>query len=152
MSTVTVTGNAWTHAGQPIPAAMHPELWFRPLKNALGADGLLAGVEVKATLAADGSFSVQLESELGVYYRPVMRWVTNPSDQDPANWAYRYAEWEFLVVPGEGGPITDLINNFPPGSIIAAFGPPPEGTTNVVWIDLNDQTEEGAQVWAPAGS
>ena len=152
MTTVTITGNAWTHAGTPIPAEMHPELWFRPLANALGADGLLAGVEVQAALAADGSFSVQLESELGVYYRPFMRWVTNPSEQDPANWAYRYAEWDFLVVPGEGGTISDLINHFPPGAIIAAFGPPLSGVTNVAWIDLDDQTAEGAMVWAPAGS
>ncbi|VXC30393.1 conserved hypothetical protein [Microbacterium sp. 8M] len=149
MSTVTVTGNAWTHAGQPIPAAMHPELWFRPQASALGSDGLLAAVEVQATLAADGSFTVELESDAGIFYRPFMRWVTNPSEQDPQNWAYRYAEWEFLVVPGLGGNISDLINNFPPGTIIVALGPPLSGVTNVAWVDMTDQTEDGALVYAP---
>jgi len=153
MSTVTVTGNAWTHAGAPVPSWRRPELWFRPKANALGSSGLLVGVEVKADLnASSGAFTVQLESDVGLYYQPVLRWLTNPSEQDPSRWAWQYAEWDFLVVPGNGGNLSDLINNFPPGTIIAALGPPLSGVTNVAWIDLTDQTDEGALVYAPARS
>lgn len=152
MSTVTITGNAWTHQGVPVPAGKHPELWFRPKAHAWGSDGLLLGVEVKATLAADGSFSVALESEQDTYYQPVMRWLINPAEQDPAQWAWQYAEWPFLVVPGDGGNITDLINAFPPGTIIVALGPPLSSISNVAWVDLTDQTDEGAMVYAPARS
>lgn len=152
MPVVTITGNAWTHQGAPIPAAKHPELWFRPKAQAWGSDGLLVAVEAQATLNnSTGAFSVELVSEPGVYYQPVMRWLVNethPTEQ----WAYEYAEWPFLFTPGEGGPIGDLINNFPPGVIIAALGPPVDAAANVVWIDLLDQTDEGAQVYAPAGS
>ncbi|MDR6867539.1 hypothetical protein J2Y69_002143 [Microbacterium resistens] len=147
MSTVQVYGNAWTFAGVPIPPEMHPELWFRPKTEGIGSSGLLVAVEVKANLQADGAFTVQLEADTSVYYQPVLRWLIDPTVQLPERWDWQYAEWDFLVVPGNGGNISDLANNFPPGAIVAAYGPPIVG--GLVWIDLLNVTDEGAAVWSP---
>lgn len=150
MVTVTITGNAWTHQGEPIPAEKRPELFLRPKAHAFGSGSLLLGVEAKADLnLATGAFTVDVESVPGVFYEPVMRWLINPHENDPKMWAYGYAEWPFLVSPNNGGVITDLINKFPPGTILVALGPPT--VTGVAWIDLLDQTDEGALVYAPRG-
>lgn len=130
MSTVTVTGNAWTHTGAPIPAANLPELWFRPLADSSSGDSLLVGVEVRATLnLATGSFSVQLVSEPWLRYVPQLRWVVNPSEPVPEAWSWQYAEWDWTVTPYPvGGPIGSLTDrDLSIYSVLVSLSPPPPG-------------------------
>ena len=150
MALVQITGNAWDHQGQPIPANRAPELFFVPRAHGFGGSALLVGGEAKATLnTSTGAFTVEVESQPGLLYQPRMRWLLNPDGPDPDQWRFGTAEWPFLIAPGEGGLITDLIGVFPPGTILVGIGPPPVG--GIVWIDINDQTEDGALVWAPEG-
>ncbi len=150
MALVRITGNAWTHQGEPIPAERRPELFFVPKAHGIGDDSLLLGVEAKAALETDGEFAADVESYPGLLYQPRMRWLLNPEEPDPEMWAYGSAEWPFLIAPGSGGPIGDLIGVFPPGTILVGIGEPPIG--GVVWIDITDETENGVAVWAPEGT
>ncbi|MDF2045163.1 hypothetical protein P2P98_03235 [Microbacterium sp. Kw_RZR3] len=150
MPLVQITGNAWTHQGQPIGPERRPELFFAPKAHGFGDDSLLIGVEAKADLQASGYFTVMVEAAPGLLYQPRMRWLLNPAEQDPEQWAYGYAEWPFLIAPGNGGVIGDLIGVFPPGTILVGIGEPPIG--GVVWIDITDETENGVAVWAPEGT
>lgn len=110
MSIVTVTGNAWDHTGAPIPAALRPELWFRPARDDVSGSALLAGVEAKATLdLVTGGFTVQLVAEPWLRYKPVLRWLINPSEVRPERWAFGYAEWDWSINPyPNGGPVGGL--------------------------------------------
>ncbi|MDR6867690.1 hypothetical protein J2Y69_002294 [Microbacterium resistens] len=151
MSTVQVYGNVWDGANSPVPASRHPEFWFRPEAHAVGTSALLLGVEVKANLTDTGSFTVQLDPDM--YYRPVLRWLTSPAEQAPEMWSWQYAEWDFLVVPGTGGLITDLADNYPPGSVVIALGPPPNPMPPVLWIDISDVDADGhPQPYYPGGN
>lgn len=107
---VIVTGNAWTHTGSPISANRQPELWFRPNRHALSGASLLVAVDAQANLdVASGGFSVSLEADPALMYRPWMRWLTNPGENDPERWAWGYAEWPFEFSPyPAGGPIGTL--------------------------------------------
>lgn len=150
---VSITGNAWDHQGQPIPAFRHPELWFEPQASTVSHQGaLLARVEAKATLnSATGAFTVDLESEPNIFYRPVMTWFRDTTSPDPEMWSRGRLEWPFLVAPGDGGRIDELINEFPPGAIIAALAPPPDSIEAVIWIDMTDVTPDGAMLYGPEG-
>lgn len=149
MTLVTIHGNAWTHQGRPIPAELRPRLKFFPKAHSFGGGALLVGVEARADLdLATGQFTVEVESEPGLLYQPRMEWFPGLSDETGAHWA----EWPFLIAPGNGGLITDLIGVFPPGTILVGLGAPPSGVAGVAWIDITDQTEEGALVYAPEGS
>lgn len=110
MAVVTVTGNAWDHTGNPIPASLFPELWFRPESHDVSNGSLLAGVEAKAALdTATGAFTVDLVAEPWIRYRPVLRWLINPNEPNMQMWAWKYAQWlwDFNPFPN-GGTISDL--------------------------------------------
>jgi len=127
---VSVTGNAWSHAGSPIPAERRPELWFRPNRNNLSESALLAAVDVKATLdPGTGRFVAVLESAPAVLYRPWMRWLVNPDERDPERWAFGYAEWPFEINPYPvGGPIDELARvDLSTITVYVGLDAPPEG-------------------------
>lgn len=149
MAVVDVTGGVWTFMHQAIPAENRPELWFRPVQAEVGAGDLFSFVEVKANLTG-GNFTAKLESDFEV--RPVIRWITNPSEPLPQNWQWQEHEWPFTFIPGGGGRIDDLMNNFRPGTIRAELGPPPAGTPDLVWIDLTNVTADGVLTYAPRGA
>lgn len=151
MTLVTIRGHAWTHQGEPILQSRMPELFLVPKAHSFGGTAIFVGVEAKADLnPITGFFTVEVEADSGIYYQPVMRWRVNWRENDPEKIAYGYAEWPFLVAPGEGGLITDLIADFPPGTILVGVGEPP--IDDVVWIDITDQNEQGALVYAPEGT
>lgn len=130
MATVTVTGNAWDHTGSPISAALHPELWFRPSQSNVAGNDLVAGVEAKATLnLTTGAFSVVLVSAPGIKYTPFMRWLINPEENDPAKWAFGYAEWRFQIAPYPvGGPIGTLTDvDLTAFNVLVTLDTPPAG-------------------------
>lgn len=130
MATVTVTGNAWDHTGNPIPAGLHPQLWFRPEGHDISGGSLLAGVEAKATLnSASGAFTVELVAEPWIRYRPVLRWLLNPSEPNMAMWAWGYAEWSWTFNPyPSGGTIGNLAGpNLTTYSVLVSLDPPPAG-------------------------
>lgn len=130
MAVVTVTGNAWDHTGAPIPAALRPELWFRPARNDQSGNALLAGVEAEATLnPTTGAFTVQLVAEPWLRYTPVLRWLINPSEPDPERWAYGYAEWSWTINPfPNGGPVGDLADvDLTVYSVFVSLNAPPPG-------------------------
>lgn len=130
MPVVTVTGNAWDHTGSPIPAALFPELWFRPLGHDVAEGALLAGVEVKASLnTTTGSFAAQLVAEPSIRYRPVLRWLLNPQEPNPQMWAWGYAEWNWEFNPYPiGGLISELGGpDLTAYSVLVSLDPPPPG-------------------------
>lgn len=115
MPLVTITGRAWDHATQPIPGVLQPELWFRPNGPVKGY-GLMPGVEIRAEWVrlASGTFTVDLWSDLSdrIRYRPVLRWLVDPSQADLSieKRAYGYAEWPFEIIPDTGGDLSDLVD------------------------------------------
>ncbi|MDR2294677.1 MAG: hypothetical protein LBE05_05685 [Microbacterium sp.] len=133
MAVVTVFGTAWDHAAKVIPAVKRPELWFRPNQSNVRVGALLAGVEVKATLTVStGAFTVGLDNTADCRYRPILRWVNNPSEPDPELWSWGYLEWPFEFWPGaNGGEIGTLINAGGNSPLAYYFGPlsdpPPPG-------------------------
>lgn len=130
MAVVTVTGNAWDHTGSPIPANLHPQLWFRPERHDVAAGSLLAGVEAQATLnGATGAFTVQLVAEPWIRYKPVLRWLLNPNEPNMQMWAWGYAEWSWAFNPyPAGGSISDLGGpDLTAYSVFVSLDPPPAG-------------------------
>lgn len=150
----TITYNAWDHAQKVIPADLKPEIWFRPIGTSYAA-GLMSSREVKGSLdPATGAGSVKLESVPGITYVPVLRWLSDPSQdaETPQNRARGYDEWTPFY-PGAGGPIDQL----PDASgairgVLYGFGNPPEwvrALDTAVYLDI---TGPGIRVWGPEGA
>lgn len=150
MAKVTVTGNAWDHSRDVIPANLQPRLFARPLADRI-TGSLLVGVESKATLnSSTGAFSVDLESDLD--YVMVMDWLfPGQEEEPPANRARAYAEWPVFNSAG-GGTISSLFPPISTGTIVAELGAPPPAAQGIVWIDLTNVTSDGALVYAPGGN
>lgn len=130
MVTVTVTGNAWDHTGNPLPAELRPELWFRPRESATAGNALVAGVEAKANLnLVTGAFTVELVSAPGIKYTPFLRWLLNPHETNTELWAFGYAEWQFWITPYPvGGPIGDLTDvDLTAFNVLVSLDLPPAG-------------------------
>lgn len=149
---VKVTYQAWDHNGEEIPAELHPRVGFKPLQTSL-YNGMLTSREVWGTLNPDGTGEVMLENTPGILYVPFIEWLTDPSQwaEKVENRAVGRSEWK-PIIPGDGGDITDLADLTPYGPIVAVLGPPPAATQGIVWIDLTDQTVDGALVYAPEGA
>lgn len=130
MPLVTITGNVWDHTGSPIPAERMPQFGFRPNTSNLVSGGLAAKVEAFATLNyATGAFSCELVAEPWITYTPWLRWLINPGEPDPEDWAYGYAEWSWTVNPyPNGGMISDLAGvDLSIYSVLVSLSPPPPG-------------------------
>lgn len=150
----TVTYNAWDHAQEVIPANLQPEVWFRPVGTSYAA-GLMSSREVKGSLDPEtGAGSVRLESVLGITYTPVLRWLTDPSQdaETPQNRSRGYDEWTPFY-PGDGGPIDQLPAVSPHVSgIFYGFGSPPawvRALSTAVYLDINGPA---IRVWGPEGA
>lgn len=126
MALVTITGNAWDHSRQVIPAELQPRLWAKPLGDRVSGS-LLAGVESRATLdPVSGAFMVAVEGNLD--YRMVMDWlVPGQEEEAPGGRARTFAEWP-VFNSASGGAIQDL-----PGApissatVLVQLAPPPPG-------------------------
>lgn len=153
MALVQVTGSAWDHMRVELPASQHPRLWFRPKGSSVGNAGLMTDGSILANLnLGTGAFTVDLESDPGVQYQPWMDYlIPGQENEPPGDRARGYVEWEFWFYAGNGGPIQDLVDLVPVGMIVAADEPPPE-TGSSGWIDMSDETEDGAMLWAPEGT
>lgn len=147
MSKVTITGNVWDGDLEPIPAANEPELFFRPLATS-NDRGLLTDREVFADITdpVTGAFTVQLESQPGLVYIPIVRWLKNP--EDPNNRARGQAEWK-PIYPGAGGPISNLPDVVKLSGVWWGFGPPPaqlRSRNDSFYLDINGP---GLGIWVP---
>lgn len=150
----TITYNAWDHARDVIPASLQPEVWFRPVGTSYAA-GLMSSREVKGTLnVSSGAGSVKLESVPGITYVPVLRWLSD-STQDAEtvqNRSRGYDEWTPFY-PGDGGPIDQLPTVSPHVSgIFYGFGNPPawvRALSTAVYLDINGPA---IRVWGPEGA
>lgn len=152
MALVTVTYNAWDHNQDPVPSSLQPELWFRPLATSYAA-GLMTSREVKGSLSASGAGSVRLESQPGLLYMPVLRWLSDPSqaDEDIENRARAYDEWEPFY-PGGGGDISELDPAVGLKGVLYGYGRPPERLDGVVYLDIGGTTGVGVGVYGPDGA
>lgn len=149
MAKVTITGSVWDGDLDPIPAANEPELFFRPLSTSRDR-GLLTDREVFADIPnlGTGAFTVQLESQPGLMYVPILRWLKNP--EDPNNRARGQAEWE-PIFPGAGGPIDQLPSD---GNALSGvwhgFGDPPEvfkKRNDVIYVDISGLPNGKPVLW-----
>lgn len=147
MALVRVTGNAWDHSQQIIPDVLQPRLFAKPPRSRIQG-ALLAGVESPAYLSATtGAFAVWLESDLD--YQMVMDYlIPGQETEPPAQRARGYIEWP-VFNSGGGGDISTLFPPAPAGTIFAALGKPPVGTSGITWIDLTDVNSDGALVYSP---
>lgn len=125
---VPIFSNAWQNTGQPLPASIRPQLWYRPVRASLDESTLLAGVEVQATIdMSTGAAVAQVVASPGLRYRPLLRWLTNPLEPKPERWAWGEAEWGFTVDPWpNGGRLEDLVGADDLGAPwIVSLTPPP---------------------------
>lgn len=134
MSLVTITGSAWDGDLDPIPAENEPELFFRPIATSM-ARGLLTDREIPAKTfnVATGAFTVQLESQPGLMYIPIMRWLKNP--ESPNNRARGHSEWQ-MFYPGTGGDISELDPAVGIRALLFGFSPPPAQLKYAVYLDI----------------
>lgn len=146
MSKVTITGNAWDGDLDPVPAENEPELWFRPLATST-ARGLLTDREIPADTfnLASGAFTVRIESQPGLMYTPILRWLKNP--EDPNNRARGKTEWEPFY-PAEGGDISSLSPIAGLFGLLFGFGPPPQRLTFAIYLDI---TGPKIRIYGPKG-
>ena len=152
MAKVTVSGKAWDHNEVAVPSDLQPRLYFRPLATSM-AHGLLTSREVIAGLAADGSFTVQLESHPTLLYVPVMEWLADTSQADELvqNRALRSCEWQAFR-PGQGGDISSLDPAVGLTGILYGFGVPPSSLDQVVYFDISGTTTgPGVGIYGPRG-
>lgn len=151
MALVTVTYRAWDHNREVVPSSAQPRVGFRPLSPSQTA-GLMTDGEIWGTLdPVTGVGSAQVESAAGLLYQPFMDWLIDDDEDAPTNRAREFCEWEPFS-PGNGGPIEELVALRTYGPLVAALGKPVPGTTDTVWIDLTDQTPDGALVYGPEGA
>lgn len=148
MAKVTITGNVLDSDLEPIPAENEPELFFRPLATS-DARGLLTDREVLAEITnpGTGAFTVQLESQPGLIYVPIVRWLKNP--EDPNNRARGQAEWK-PIFPGDGGPISSLPGVVKLSGLWYGLGQPPaqlKSRDDSIYLDISGP---GVGVWVPA--
>lgn len=136
MALVTVTGRALDNDRDPIPESSQPELWFRPLASTYGA-ALFTNREVQAswTNIATGEFSVQLESQMGLLYVPVVRWLVSSSGTGMEKRSFGYDEWKPFF-PGQGGNIAELSPAVGLTGLLYGFDEPPERLENVIYLDI----------------
>lgn len=146
MSKATVTGNVWDGDLAPIPALNDPQLYFKPLATS-AARGLLTDREIPADTfnVGTGAFTVQLESQPGLMYTPVLTWLKNP--EDPANRARGHAEWEPFY-PGTGGNISGLSPIAGLFGLLFGFGPPPSFLKLAIYLDI---TGPDIKIYGPKG-
>lgn len=150
MALVTISYNAWDHNRQVVPAALQPEVWFRPIRSSL-ANGLMTEREVKGTLdPTTGAGSVQLESVPGIMYVPTMRWLIDASQANETvqNRAHGYCEWQ-PIYPGTGGSISQLPDVVNLAGIWYGFGAPPtaiRSRNDVIYFNISGSS---VGVWAP---
>ncbi|WP_455904728.1 hypothetical protein [Microbacterium sp.] len=146
MSKVTITGNAWDGDLDPIPTVNAPELFFRPIATS-AARGLLTDREIPAESfnLGTGAFTVQLESQPGLMYAPILRWLKNP--EDPKNRARGQTEWEPFY-PGAGGDISSLSPIAGLFGLLFGFGPPPSYLFFAIYLDI---TGPKIRIYGPKG-
>ncbi|MDQ1206220.1 hypothetical protein [Microbacterium sp. SORGH_AS_0862] len=108
---VTVLSDVWQNTGGPLPASIRPQLMYRPVRASIDDSTLIAGVEVFATIdMSSGASAAQLVAAPGLRYRPVLRWLDNPLEQNPKRWSFGEAEWDFTFDPWpNGGRLEDLV-------------------------------------------
>lgn len=153
MTLVTITYNVWDHARNMIPTGLSPEIWFRPVGTSYAA-GLMSSREVLGSLDSSGAGAVKLESVPGMTYVPVLRWLSDPSQnaQTPENRARGYDEWTPFY-PGAGGPIDQLPTVSPEiRGVLYGFGNPPawvRALSSAVYLDINGPS---IRVWGPEGA
>lgn len=152
---VTITFDLSDLGGDEIDSTRDPRLWIRLADwgSRVSPDYMIADVEKRVTdfSSATGVGSVEVESWPGVKYQFILDWQAPNPRVDPARWARKRTEWEPFH-PGNGGRLADLMPLRSYGPIVAGFGAPPPGTPEVVWIDISDNTAEGAMVYAPEGT
>lgn len=146
MPKATVTGNVWDSDLDPIPASNAPELFFRPVATST-ARGLLTDREIPADTfnVGTGAFTVQLESQPGLMYTPILRWLKNP--QDLGNRARGQSEWEPFY-PGTGGDISSLSPITGLFGLLFGYGPPPSHLFFAVYLDI---TGPDIKIYGPKG-
>lgn len=116
---------------------------FRPEKGSFVGAGLQAGVEVSAALQADGSFSVELESEPGVMWVGELDWLIPGQETEPPERRARgRAEWPPFW-PGQGGDISALMPWPFMQGVLYGFGPLTSWPWPVVYLDLADPNGVG---------
>lgn len=149
MTQVTITGNAWDGGLTPIPSTNEPELWFRPLTTSMER-GLITDREIPAKTfnVSTGAFTVDLESEQGLIYIPILRWLKNP--EDPMNRARGQSEWPAFA-PGTGGDISSLAPLTHLRGVIAGFGPVFSWPTPIVYLNLSEPSGK-IGVYGPANA
>lgn len=147
MAVVPVYGYVKDFAGVPI-SGVSLRLWFRPNGPTVGDLGLQpASRWVRASLTdANGYFVAQLDNSPGVFYIPVIEYLSSGSHPN----AFGFEEWpQVKVFPGPtGGGITDLA----PGdltihTVLVSVEEPPVGYTGW-WLhsgpgDPDDEEETG---------
>ncbi|MGX9349160.1 hypothetical protein [Microbacterium sp. KNMS] len=114
MPLVTITGNLRDHGLKVMPAQFQQRLWFKPNEGHIRSSYAMDGDRVYATLAADGSFSVDVWSEPStpdLWYTLCTDWLPPGQELEPTEERARgYFEWPVKIFPDVGGPIGDLVD------------------------------------------
>lgn len=145
MAKVTITGTVGDHSRKP--AGAEQELMLVPRKSQIVASILQAGVESVTKVEPSGAFSIEVEGN--TWYRPVLRWLVDPSQisMPPEMRALEYAEWP-EIYSGDGGTIGTLPQNpIQIGGVWYGYGPPPAWVDGALYVDISGRKLE---FYAPA--
>lgn len=147
MALVTITGKAWDASHDPIPPELEPRMFLRLTRSSVGS-GLLTDDEVDCDLQADGSWSVQVDPDAGLYVPCLDRLVPGQETEPPENRARSWKEWPAFW-PGVGGDISALMPWAGVRGVVAGFGVPPEWPQPVVYLNLAEPSGK-IGVYGPA--
>lgn len=150
----TLTGNVLTWGLASYPADRKLLLRFVPSSAAVTVNTIMPLREEQVQPAADGAFTVEIA--------PTTDLVPDVWYEIHAEWFYQHevGKWSYvdgsripgkLRVPVDGGNVATLLERQAvPGSIVVASGPPAPGDSRV-YIDWENVTSDGVQVYAPGG-
>ena len=132
MALATFTGRVTDFSRKPFATSEGLQLRVVPAESAFGGLGILARKPIPVTVAANGDFTVNIETSSstrpGVLYSLQARWLGETG----------WAEWAQFRATAGGGNLKDIVAlPVPAGAIAYGFGPPPPDFGGGFYLDIS---------------
>ena len=132
MALDSFTGRVTDFARQPFTTTEGLSLRVVPAESAFGGLGILARKPIPVTVAANGEFTVKLETSSSV--RPCVLYSLQARWLGETGWA----EWAQFRATAGGGNLKDIVAlPVPAGAVAYGFGPPPPDFAGGFYLDIS---------------